>query len=70
MTLASLPPPPLPPSVIIPTLGSITHSIHPLMGGAPKTISLHDTSRTVPRSMYCYHFQDATEAPKQLKIET
>ena len=66
------PPPPTPRVVAAPTrprLGGLT-GIHPWTGGRPTDTNFQATTRTVPRSPYCYQLQDPTEAHKALKNKT
>ena len=52
-----------------PNLGGL-NGIHPWTGGRPTDITFTATTRTVPRSPYCYQLQDPTEAHKALKQKT
>ena len=70
------PPPPGPPGTpraprppTPPQLGGL-NGIHLWTGGRPTDVTFTATTRTVPRSPYCYQLQDPTEAHKALKQKT
>ena len=57
------------PLVLQPKLGGIVSRKYLWTGGRPLSNFL-GTLQTVPRSPYCHHLQDPSEAHKQLKNKT